>query len=191
MFAWLKGPGKAFRNPLPGSSNYLGAYDKQGQLLRARQNEMENAKQDDPELDEPEESIQARERRQGLSDDEIGQRSSRRQRRRVERNEAEERGGLAKEGPRDLRPYPLNRDFRSQPVLSQELREQIHELIADRGVDLKSVSAAFGVDIRRVAAVVRLMAVEKQWTTEVSAMSFGSIEPGWMSAIMMQYENFD
>lgn len=34
MFAWLQGPGENFRHPLPGSTNYLSAYDKRGNLLR-------------------------------------------------------------------------------------------------------------------------------------------------------------
>lgn len=34
MFTWLNGPGAAFRDPLPGSTNYLSAYDKKGQLNR-------------------------------------------------------------------------------------------------------------------------------------------------------------
>ena len=36
MFRWLNGPGAAFRNPLPGSTNYLNAYDSSGQLLRSK-----------------------------------------------------------------------------------------------------------------------------------------------------------
>lgn len=34
MFAWLEGPGESFRYPLPGSTNYLSAYDRRGKLLR-------------------------------------------------------------------------------------------------------------------------------------------------------------
>lgn len=34
MFAWLQGPGESFRHPLPNSTNYLSAYDRQGKLLR-------------------------------------------------------------------------------------------------------------------------------------------------------------
>lgn len=169
MYAWLRGPGKVFRNPLPGSSNYLSAYDKQGQLLRARQNERDSPEQQDPELDESEESIQARERQAGVAEEDVARRAGQRERRRRERQEMEERGGLPKERASDLRPYPLNREFRSQPVLSQALREHIYELVVEQGVDLKSVSAQYGVDIRRVAAVVRLMGVEKEWTKEVSS----------------------
>jgi transposase-like protein len=56
-------------------------------------------------------------------------------------------------------------------VLSQELREELYRQVADRGADITSVSAAFGVSIQRVAAVVRLMSVEKKWIEEVSAQS--------------------
>jgi hypothetical protein len=37
-------------------------------------------------------------------------------------------------------------------------------------MDLQGVSAAYGVDMRRVAAVVRLKTVEKQWIEEVSLL---------------------
>lgn len=168
MFAWLHGPGKVFRNPLPGSSNYLSAYDKQGQLLRARQNEIESQNESDAELDEGEDVIQARELEEGVSQEEVSRRAAQREKRRLEKQEREERGGLPKERQGDLRPYPLNREFRSQPVLSQELREKIYELVVEQGYDLKAVSATFGVDVRRVAAVVRLMSVEREWVKEVS-----------------------
>ena len=34
--------------------------------------------------------------------------------------------------------------------------------------DISSVAATFGVDVRRVAAVIRLKTIEKQWVQEVS-----------------------
>ena len=80
----------------------------------------------------------------------------------------EERGGVPRESGRDLRPYPLNREFRSQSVLSEELRGKIFEMVGEGGHDLKAVSAAFGVDVRRVAAVVRLGSLEREWVKEVS-----------------------
>ncbi|KAK2806764.1 hypothetical protein FQN49_008793 [Arthroderma sp. PD_2] len=36
MYGWLAGPGSAFKHPIPGSTNYLGSYDKKGNLLRDR-----------------------------------------------------------------------------------------------------------------------------------------------------------
>lgn len=32
MFSWLNGPGAVFRQPRPGSTNYLGSYDREGRL---------------------------------------------------------------------------------------------------------------------------------------------------------------
>ena len=65
MFAWLKGPGKVFRQPLPGGTNYLSAYDKEGNLLRASRADQQNRNYDDPELDEDEDTLQARELESG------------------------------------------------------------------------------------------------------------------------------
>lgn len=42
MFAWLQGPGESFRYPLPNSTNYLSAYNRQGKLLREGENTPES-----------------------------------------------------------------------------------------------------------------------------------------------------
>ena len=173
MFAWLNGPGKAFRKPLPLSTNYLSAYDKQGNLLRGQPDNSRNRRRNDAELDEDESDIQARELQEGLTQETVDKRADARERRRLERIELEDRGGVPAERASDLRPYPLNRQFRSQPVLSEELRRQLYELVVEQGLDVKSVSASLGVDIRRVAAVVRLESLERQWVDEVSD-DFGS-----------------
>jgi hypothetical protein len=64
-------------------------------------------------------------------------------------------------------PFPLNPAFRSHPVLSEELKEEIYNRIVGSGRSVRSVSAELGVSLERVAAVVRLKAVEKQWIEEV------------------------
>ncbi|KPM39284.1 hypothetical protein AK830_g7268 [Neonectria ditissima] len=69
-------------------------------------------------------------------------------------------------GPFQDQPFPLNPLFRSQPVLDGTTRELIWEKVAHRGEALKAVSAEMGVDVRRVAAVVRLKEVEKQWVAD-------------------------
>ena len=71
-------------------------------------------------------------------------------------------------GPFADQPFPLNPLFRSQPVLDEHTRELIWDKVTQRGESLKAVSAEMGVDLRRVAAVVRLKEVEKQWVKEVS-----------------------
>lgn len=60
------------------------------------------------------------------------------------------------------RPFPNNPSFRSESVLSSEARKMIWEAIMVKGMPLKAVSAEFHVDMRRVAAVVRMMEIEKK-----------------------------
>ncbi|KAI7209747.1 hypothetical protein KC333_g8576 [Hortaea werneckii] len=165
MWEWLKGPGKVFRDPLPGSTNYLSAYDKSGNLLRARRNQSKDDQSRD-ELDEDEDTIVQRELDQGLDDVEREDRALSRATRRAEREEADARGGIPPERLGDMRPYPLNQSFRSQPVLSEELREQLYIQVVNYKHDIPSVAATFGVDVRRVAAVIRLKTIEKQWEEE-------------------------
>ncbi|GKT48813.1 37S ribosomal protein S35, mitochondrial [Colletotrichum spaethianum] len=63
-------------------------------------------------------------------------------------------------------PFPMNPFFKSQPVLSEDMREEIFARVKDKKESLKLVSAELGVDVRRVAAVVRMKEVEKQWVAE-------------------------
>ncbi|GAB7359789.1 hypothetical protein MBLNU230_g6958t2 [Neophaeotheca triangularis] len=156
MFAWLNGPGRHFKEPLPGSTNYLGAYDKFGTLLRAVDNENEGGRGNN---EGNEDAIRQKEEEEGLDAEERAERAE-------ERAKAKAGGALPPERERDLRPYPLNNQFRSQPVLSEELREELYRQVVERKLDVATVSAAFGVDMRRVAAVVRLKTVEKQWIAD-------------------------
>ncbi|KAI1744528.1 eukaryotic mitochondrial regulator protein-domain-containing protein [Xylaria scruposa] len=66
-------------------------------------------------------------------------------------------------GEATLQPFPLNPHFKSPKVLDEKARELIWEKVMRDGETIKAVSAEFGVDIRRVAAVVRLKEVEKDW----------------------------
>lgn len=114
MFAWLEGPGESFKYPLPGSTNYLSAYDINGRLRREGENTPET--------------------------------------------------------PDDLRPFPLNKHFFSEPILSQELREEIWRRVQVDKKSVRTVSVELGVEMRRVGAVVRLMEVEKRMKAEVSLL---------------------
>ncbi|KAG5920713.1 hypothetical protein E4U53_003883 [Claviceps sorghi] len=69
-------------------------------------------------------------------------------------------------GPLQDQPFPQNPLFRSQRVLDDATRELIWEKVTMRGESLKAVSAEMGVDVRRVAAVVRLKEVERQWVKD-------------------------
>ena len=150
MFAWLNGPGSAFKHPLPGSTNYLSAYDRRGKLLRV---------QDTPDAATSENS------------------------RAVEGQQGQEQGGtkdgdvvVPRESQQDRKPFPLNPAFVSQSVLSEELRNAIYDHVVVRGKSVRAVSVLFGVDMRRVGAVVRLVELERRWIKEVCHI-FGSYFP--------------
>ncbi|EAS31325.3 uncharacterized protein CIMG_06804 [Coccidioides immitis RS] len=134
MFSWLNGPGAAFKHPLPGSPNYLTAYDRQGRLLQALDAEGEEGSKD---AQKPEGSS------------------------------AEAGDGIVpRESREPLKPFPLNPHFVSQSVLSEELRNEIYEQVKVREKSVRAVSVLFGVDMRRVAAVVRLVELEKKMIKE-------------------------
>jgi hypothetical protein len=69
---------------------------------------------------------------------------------------------------RDLRVFPANPNFVSQPVLSDEFREAIWERIMKEGQTVREVSAQLRVEMSRVGAVVRLKEIEKEWQRIVS-----------------------
>lgn len=64
-------------------------------------------------------------------------------------------------------PFPSNPFFKAQAVLSEESRDLIHRRVSMDDEPIKVVSADLGVDHRRVAAVVRMKEVEKDWETMV------------------------
>ncbi|KAF3480085.1 uncharacterized protein GIQ15_05432 [Arthroderma uncinatum] len=127
---WLKGPGSVFRNPLPGSTNYVSAYDDKGVLRRERHRRFEGE--------------DAEEKNEGENEDE----------------------DISAERMEDLRPFPLNQTFHSQSVLSEELRNEIYEQVVTKGNSVRHVSVSFGIDMRRIGAVVRLVELEKRMRSE-------------------------
>lgn len=167
MAEWLAGPGFKFRRQFPGSTNYLSAYDKQGNLSRRRARETQVASLLDPKEEELREKKALKEEEEDEIDE--AERKTRAEGRQADR--AQREGQLKRtprERPSDMHPYPLNHNFRSQAVLSEELREELYRMIVVKKMDLQGTSAAYGVDMRRVAAVVRLKTVEKQWIEDVS-----------------------
>lgn len=143
MFSWLNGPGANFRNPLPGSTNYLNAYDPNGRLVRATNRERRSDSED------PEDGAAGLSTEQNLQGDKP----------------------IPKESLDDLMPFPMNRQFRSQPVLSEDFRDEIFKRWQN-GDSVRRVSANLQVEMRRVGAVIRLKAVEEQWKTQVCSMIF-------------------
>lgn len=74
-------------------------------------------------------------------------------------------------------PFPQNPFFRSQPVLDEDARETIWRRVQRNNEPMKVVSADMGVDVRRVAAVVRLKEIEKRWVKQVSRFPLFVLNP--------------
>jgi hypothetical protein len=85
-----------------------------------------------------------------------------------QKRDGEEGEDIPPERPNDLRVFPQNPNFLSQPVLSEEFREAIWERILKHGMSVREVSAELKVEMSRVGAVVRLKEIEKEWQRIVS-----------------------
>ena len=177
MFRWLNGPGSVFREPLPNSTNYLNAYDKSGELIRAK-----GAKpraETYAEAQTQDSTVESDVQDAGLGEDDFDTETQSLTRRGIQKASKQDRklkdgekvvpkdSGLPKEEAEDLMPFPMNRQFRSQPVLSEELREEIYKRVMMEGQDVRTVSATLNIEIRRVAAVIRLKALEGEWVKQV------------------------
>jgi len=156
MWQWLNGPGKALREPREGSTNYLGAYDKAGRLIRANDALLRQRKADAKETSE--DAIAEDERTAEAGGSKLEGNAS-------ERKEKKE---TAPETVEDLTPFPLNRFFHSQPVLSEELKDEIYKRVITQGSTVREVSMGLMVEMSRVAAVVRLKTLEQNWARDVS-----------------------
>lgn len=75
------------------------------------------------------------------------------------------------ERSRTPRPFPLNPSFASEPILSEELRNEIYQRVVVQKRGVRAVSVELGVDMRRVGAVVRLVELERRWKREVCTIS--------------------
>ncbi|KAH9880993.1 hypothetical protein J1614_001486, partial [Plenodomus biglobosus] len=174
FYEWINGPGLALKDPLPGSTNYLGAYDKFGNLVRAgpgwrrggdvaSQTQEQPATQDEKVAEEAAPSGQ-----ENLAELEAAIRSGEAEARddKPTKKSQEDDTKLPPETAEDLRPYPLNPYFRSQSVLSEELREAIYQRVKKDGATVSLASVEFGVSNERVGAVVRLKQMEKEWVAQ-------------------------
>jgi hypothetical protein len=81
---------------------------------------------------------------------------------------------------RDLTPFPLNKHFMSQPVLSEEFREVLYLKVVEEKMSVRSVSAEYGVSMERVAAVVRMKQMERDWVQQVSRHHHFPTKPDMM-----------
>lgn len=68
-------------------------------------------------------------------------------------------------------PFPLNPQFVSEPILSEELSNEIYKRVVEQKKSVRSVSVEMRVDMRRVGAVVRLKELEKRMKNEGKPMA--------------------
>lgn len=130
----------------------MGAYNKDGVLRRVLDAARERAGKDKKSQNEAgvsNESTQpSRESRTSSSD---------------ANGDAAKSQALPAETASDMAPFPLNRMFISQPVLTSKFQEHIWKLVIEDGMSVREVSATVSVEMSRVAAVVRLLEIEKEW----------------------------
>lgn len=190
MRAWFAGPGAGFRYPLPNSTNYLSSRNpRTGRVKRveralrssaganrqrgaesgqdggvrtgsSNQNASENGEGDQIG------TVQSRSEELALLDANVGDKMSYEH---YIANKDNERGprALPPLEPTDMYPYPGNTAFKSEAVLSEELREEIWRLVVVEGLTVRKVSEKMKVTMERVGAVVRLMEVQRTWEREV------------------------
>lgn len=75
--------------------------------------------------------------------------------------------GRLPDGSENKRPFPNNTTFVSESVLSEELRNEVYAQVVERKKSVRAVSIEYGIDMRRVAAVVRLVEMERRQRTQV------------------------
>lgn len=163
FFQWLDGPGQVFRQPRAGSTNYLTAYDRDGQVISGPK-----ANNKDFDLQT---AASGQEGQINLGEDAAGEEDAldpeAMERKETEKSmkstDSRERTKVA-----NARPFPLNRDFISESVLSEEMREAIYLQIVDDKKTVRSVSSEMGVSMERVGAVVRMKQMERDWLRQVS-----------------------
>jgi hypothetical protein len=178
FYEWLNGPGQQLREPIPDSTNYLGAYDKYGNLVRAGPGwRKDGGAKATAATAEQQADIEAKAKtppedatpvgQESLDELEAAIRSGQVEKEDAKEGETKDNGKLPPETAEDLRPFPLNQYFRSQPVLSEALREALYQRVKKDGVTVSLASVEFGVSNERVGAVVRLKQMEKEWIAQV------------------------
>jgi hypothetical protein len=169
----MNSTGASLKEPIPGSTNYLGAYDKFGNLVRAAPG-WQRKKADDKK--EPEKKVETETVGGQEVVDEL-EMSVRRDAQKKGKPEKEDDNALPPETAEDLRPFPMNKHFRSQPVLSEDLREAIYQRVKRDGATVSLASVEFGVSNERVGAVVRLKQLEKEWIAQVCSQILTFAQP--------------
>ena len=178
----MNGPGRQLKEPIPNSTNYLGAYDKYGNLVRAPPNWVREDAGKKSSLESAQPAMKAEEVTKDADADTAppeGQENldkleeailegdAEESDRKPSKREPQDNSTLPPETAEDLRPFPSNQYFRSQSVLSEPLREAIYQRVTRDGATVSLASVEYGVSNERVGAVVRLKQMEKEWIAQV------------------------
>ncbi|KAI0999654.1 hypothetical protein K3495_g8542 [Podosphaera aphanis] len=158
MFQWLSRIGQKFKEPMDDTPNYLGAYSPDGSLRRVVERVMTHRRQT--------ERLRELIKKKPEKSEELLRELEER-----EKKFADERNTPPELTRRDMMPFPANKDFVSEPVLGPWLQNQIWEDVMLHGMTVREVSAQRGVEMSRVAAVVRLLEVERLWKEQGKEIS--------------------
>lgn len=150
----------------------MGAYDKSGTLIRGRAGASGDTDEDggpssrrnkDEDQNDEEDGNEDKEKRDvEAKSDEPGNAEE------SGEGKSDDKNKMPPETVEDLRPFPLNPFFRSEPVLSEAFRNEIHRRVGDQGQTVREVSVSMNVTMERVAAVYRMKEMEKRRMAEVS-----------------------
>ncbi|RKF59407.1 putative tyrosine phosphatase protein [Erysiphe neolycopersici] len=150
MFKWLNRVGKNLQEPISDSTNYLSAYSASGNLRRVEERTVEHLRK-------------VEEIRTLIKENPVIKEEKENELKRLEEEYSIESRKIPPPTRRDMMPFPANKDFMSEPVLGPWLQNEIWEDITIRGMTVREASSLRGVEMSRVAAIVRLLEVEKAW----------------------------
>jgi Eukaryotic mitochondrial regulator protein len=185
MAQWLATIGYPnFGKPLAGSTNYMSAYGRDGTLMRApNQTPSRRAESSEKLMGPAAGAVETADEANARRD------AEHRLTKAGEEMGAENR--IPQERMQDLRPFKLNTNFYSQPVLGEDLREAIYDMVVEQGKSVRATSAWFNVTMERVAAVVRMKTMERDWVKQVSFSLFPFRSNASAYPYMMKEKKFD
>ncbi|KAJ3474629.1 hypothetical protein NLG97_g9757 [Lecanicillium saksenae] len=82
--------------------------------------------------------------------------------------------------------FPSNPLYRSEPVVNDTTRRLIYERATKEGQALKAIAAEMGLDVRRVAAIVRLKEAQRQWASSRPHDTFHTHTAAWTAVNTQQ-----
>lgn len=95
------------------------------------------------------------------------------------------------EGTEKPRPFPNNQNFFSEPVLSEELRNEVYNRVVEQKKSPRVVSVELGIDMKRIAAVVRLVELENRQRAQVRTSLLSAFFPPFLSDFASTLHAYD